>query len=327
MFGEGSEALPSLALPGYHRSVRSPRALLLVASALAACKTVSPPAAVAVSSPCLVTDTSRATPDTIYVLGGALRPPAVDCERRPIDASEVPVVVAVTPPSTVDLRDVLEGRTTSIRRPDVVVTADPRLIDLARRDRAFLVEPLPWSVTYVLVVPALDSLFGPDAAERDAFARNVVTGDARGAVEPFPWQAAECNLATGDGRPSPLAIVSYSSGDVMARSLAERIVSLTGSASRPPWLAPVVRRQRGPLRIDASRDQASQVATGTVAAAVVGVPRDPSTPCGTRDNGRVPRGSIPLIDARQHAIVRVGSGASFIVGVDGSLHFVKRGGR
>lgn len=277
---------------------------------------------------CLVVDTATATPDTIHAIVESSARSTLDCERRPIARGVGPVVIAVTPPRGVDLRDVLEGRAAATKRPDVVVTHDPQLIDLARRSGGYRVEPLPWSVTYVLVPGTADTAAMPGVSDRAAIARDVVTGDSRGAIEPFPWLAdASCARPLDLARPSAARVVAYSSGDAIARAIAERVSSLAASRAPSAWLPMSLARPGTPLRVTPiARDSiADALASGRAAAAVLSIARDPSTPCGTRGNEVVPRAAIPLVDARPHVIVRRGSGAAFIVGVDGTLHFVKRG--
>jgi hypothetical protein len=310
---------------GYARSFHAVAALLVLG-----CAPARSPVPTATLDRCLVVDTATATPDTIHAIVELSAQSTLDCEHRSISRSDGPVVIAVSPPRGVDVRDVLEGRAAATKRPDVVVTHDPQLIDLARRSGGYLVEPLPWSVTYVLVSRTTDTLGMPGVSDRDALARDVVAGDSRGAIEPFSWlTAASCARPLEFARTSAAPVVAYSSGDAIARAIAERIASLSASRAPSAWLPMAVVRPGAPLRVTPiARDSiANALAAGRAAAAVFPIARDPSTPCGTRANEPVLRAAMPLVDARPHAIVRRGSGAAFIIGVDGTLHFVKRGTR
>ena len=324
---------------GRARSLLSVATPVAAALLIVACTPPRPLESAPTAARCLVADTTRTTPDTVYAIADVVRHTTrhatIDCERRPFEAASAPVAVTITPPPGADLRDVLEGRAARTRRPDVVVTRDPLLIDFARRSGGYLVEPLAWNTTYVLavptyllVVPTPDAAAVPNAAERDAMARDAVIGDARGAVEPFPWltDGACARPATQRVSTSPLPVVAYSSGDPMARAIAERLVSLAGSRGGTRWLPPVLARPGATYRVAPLADDsiAHAIESGRAAAAVVAIARDPTTPCGTLGNVPVPRGAIPLVDARAHVVVRRGSGAAFIVGVDGALHFVKR---
>jgi hypothetical protein len=318
---------------GNARSLLTLAAPIAAAVLVLACTPARPAESAATAARCLVADTTRATPDTVYAIVDVARRATIDCERRPVEASNTPIAITITPPPGADVRDILEGREARTLRPDVVVTRDPLVIDFARRSGGYLVEPLAWNTTYVLAVLAPDAAAVPNATERDAMARDAVIGDARGAVEPFPWLAdGSCAQPPAPRMAAPTLpppVVAYSSGDPIARAIGERLVSLAGSRGSAAWLPSALARPGATFRVaPVATDSIVHVLTlGGAAAAVVAVARDPSTPCGTRDNTPVMRGAIPLVDARPHVIVRRGSGAAFIVGVDGTLHFVKRGAR
>ncbi|MGQ0647668.1 MAG: hypothetical protein ACT4P7_08845 [Gemmatimonadaceae bacterium] len=236
--------------------------------------------------------------------------------------------MSVAAPAGADLRDVLDGRAPQTQRPDVIVTRDPPLIDFARRTGGYLVAPLTWSITYVLAAAGMDDVVVPDEFERAALARDAVSGEARGALAPFPWLTdAACTTSLGVPPTTPAPVVAYSSGDAIARAIAERVVSLAGARGNPPWLPQGLARVGATLRVAAvaADSIAGALASGRVAAAVLTLARDPLRPCGMRDDVIVPRGTIPLVDSRSHVIVRQGRGVAFIVGLDGTLHFVKRG--
>ena len=290
------------------------------------------------ASSCLVSDTTAESPDTIRVIDGGRSIgeslSGTDCQGKAYHIVAAPTLVILTPPGGADLRDVLEGRvgTGGDPRPDIVITHDPDLLDFARRRAAYLMHALPWNVTYVLAASTTDSGANlPAGDEREALARNAVTGDARGAIEPFGWLTEpRCAGAMTPRTRSPRTVVGYPANDAIARQVAERIVSIASGSSRPGWIpAALVRSTPGVARVaPIPEDSLTQaLSTGRAAAVVMPIPRDLTTPCGTRDDMPVLRGSIPLVDARNHIIIRRGSGAAFVIDAAGSVHFMKRGGQ
>jgi hypothetical protein len=213
-----------------------------------------------------------------------------------------------------------------------VVSRDPDLLDYARRRSGYLVQALPWNTTYVLVTAGADSApSGPSDAQREALARDAVTGDARGALGPFGWLTdPACLHEIPRATAAPRSIVAYPTGDAIARQIAERTVSLAAGGSREAWLPAVLARNSTTGARIASVDPDSitrALTTGRAAAAIIPVARDWTTPCGTRANLPLPRGAIALVDARDHIIVRLGSGATVLIDASGALHAVKRGAR
>lgn len=199
-------------------------------------------------------------------------------------------------PASGDPRDALDAGA------DILRTGDPAILDYARSRGDLTVHPLPWSRTYVLVVPpggkGLGDLIQPDSmAFRTGLARDAVHAEARGAEPPFWWDGmAPC---TGfDPLPAPTDApgadaVAYAREDAIARALAERVVALLDDPATAASGLP------GRLMGDALRG-------GMARAYVVAVPRTALVPC--RESGRWPAGSavVPLIDTRTHAIVRRG---------------------
>jgi hypothetical protein len=276
----------------------------------------------ALPTACGIADTTATTRDTIYALGVERVAYAVapDCAPHGVQPP-TPVVIGVTLPPGTDLKDALDGSLPAgTPRPDVIVTNDPDVIALAARDRAFLVDTLPWQWLYVLMTPGPDSsLTNPTATERDALARDAVRQVARGAVLPANWM-------TGPPCPyqlplpnQPPPIVAFEANDVIGRQLAERVVALAAAKPRPTWIPPVVTATArvAPLPIGSSPDAARP---GRYAALVVRAPIGALPECSAR-------GIAPLIEARAHAIVRRGSGAAFVVKPDGTLSFYRRGSR
>jgi len=199
-------------------------------------------------------------------------------------------VLVVAPPAG-DPRDQLD------RAVDLVQTDDPALLDYARQrgDRSIL--PLPWSRTYLLLVPdggaGVGDVVGADsAAFRHALARDAVRADARGSEPPYWWEPA-----TGCGPPRAAVStrrsseVVYPRDDRVARDLAQRIVALSP--------APEV-TARG---LDNAAFGAA-LRAGGARAYVLAVPRRSLLPC--RERADWPAGSavVPLVDVRSSLLAR-----------------------
>ena len=269
---------------------------------------------------CFVADSGAAT-STLFVVGTRVALGATTSSdhcpaaRAWRDADNV---TGLAPLPGADLRDVLDvgvqmaGVDLPVTvRPAVLVTTDPLVIAYAGARDAYVTTALPWSLTYVMVSSAAHPLYAATTtAARDALARDAVSASARGAREPFPWLTDSTCASPAPSSPiRPRPVVAYAEGDATARELAERIVALAGAL------------QVMPLARDS---MAAALERGGIAAAVHAVPRDPRAPCTTRDGAQVPLNAVPLVDAREHAIVRRGSGAAFVIGADGSLRFVSR---
>jgi hypothetical protein len=277
---------------------------------------------------CIVADTSATTRDTLYAVGVETHgndAATTDCERHA--TAESPVVITETPDPGADLRDVLDRGLPAahLPRPDVVVTRDPNLLAYAASSADYFTVALPYDRTYFLV--AVDSASpAPSQVERDALARDAVTVDARGAVQPFASIIdTTCLVPFAPPPPPPRPVVAYPASDPIARQLAERIVALVGAHPRPAWLpASLVSAGAAPriASIDAG-SAAYALQGGGAAAAIVAIPRNPHTECGTSDVPTPWRG-VPLVDSRAHAIVRRGSGTAFIIGAYGTLRFIRR---
>ncbi len=282
---------------------------------------------VSVTPACVTADTSAPARDTLYVVG-VVSPSADsmpgDCERA--GAGVAPVVITETPGPETDLRDVLDRGlpATHAPRPDVVVTRDPNVLAYTASSADYFIVALPYDRTYVLA--AIDS--APAASsqtDREALARDAVTADTRGAVQPFAWLSPTCTALPSPPAARPVPVVAYAFGDAIARQLAERIVALAGARVPPAWLPASIASSGAALRVAAIAGDsiANTIATGRAVAAVVALPRDPRTRCGT-PNVPLAWRELPLVDSRAHAIVRRGSGTAFIIGVDGTLRFVRR---
>jgi hypothetical protein len=199
-------------------------------------------------------------------------------------------------PSGGDPRDALDAGT------DILRTGDPTILEYARTRPDFTVHPLPWSRTYVVVVPPGRDDLGPlipadTAAFRAGLARDAVRSEARAAEPPFWWDSmGPCpplkRVPAFRGRLGADAVV-YEREDAVARAIAERVVALSDDPMSATSGLPAD-RMAGALRDGVGR------------AYVVAVSRTALVPC--REAAGWPMGSraIPLIDTRMRVIVRRG---------------------
>ncbi|MBA3316627.1 MAG: hypothetical protein H0T50_00850 [Gemmatimonadales bacterium] len=197
---------------------------------------------------------------------------------------------------------------------DILRTSDPAVLEYARSRNDFTVHPLPWSRTYVLVVPPggdglTDLIPGDSAAFRAGLARDAVHAEARAAEPPFWWSDVGPCPAIETREPTPdqpgANRIGYAREDPVARALAERVVALSDRSMTPAGGLP-------------ARLLAASLRDGVGRAYVVPVPRTALVPC--RELARWPVGSVlvPLIDTRMSAIVRRGVPA-LAVEFDGGL--------
>jgi hypothetical protein len=197
---------------------------------------------------------------------------------------------------------------------DILRTGDPAILEYARTRNDFTVHPLPWSRTYVLVVPpgheGVGALIPTDSATfRAGLARDAVHVMARGAEPPFWWDDMGPCLGVEPPPPPQLGpgtdAVMYSREDAVARALAERVVALSDQSTTAARGLP-------------DRAMAEAIRNGFGRAYVLAVPRTALVPC--REIAGWPAGStlIPLIDTRMSAIVRRGV-PRLTVELDGSL--------
>ena len=200
-------------------------------------------------------------------------------------------------PAGPDHRDALD------RWADLLETSDPVLLEYAGRRAEFATLLLPWSRTYVLVVPAgqpaLRLMSGSDSAGfRVALARDVVRVESRGAEPPFWWDApAGCDSSTRAAGPSASpsrGAIVYPGDDRVARDLAERMVALAGDRT---LLA----------RGAALSELPDRIRTGNDRAYLLSLPRNALVPC--RELAGIPVGAtiVPLVDTRSSAVLRHGA--------------------
>lgn len=212
--------------------------------------------------------------------------PALAVERRATSAVFQPL------PAGGDARDALD------HGADLLETADPALLEYAAANPDFLVTPLPWTRTYVLLVPSGSTAFaslveGDSATFRKALARDAVQGEAREATPPFWWEPFPAcrSMPTVTGGTPANATVLYFKEDQAARSLAERVVALSATSGASA---------RG---LD-STSLATALSAGRGGAFVLSLPRIALVPC--REIATWPAGAaaVPLVETRSRLVVR-----------------------
>ena len=112
--------------------------------------------------------------------------------------------LTLAPPASGDLRDAID------QGADLVQTADPALLDYARRRPGVTAVALPWHRTYVLLLPARSAGVGAaipadTAGFQAGLARDAVRADARAAAGPFWWDARAACPTTPDAQGAPSA--------------------------------------------------------------------------------------------------------------------------
>jgi hypothetical protein len=186
-----------------------------------------------------------------------------------------------------DARDLLD------QNADVLLTDDPAALEYARGRDAFVVAPLPWAWTYVLVGPTLSG-----ATAVADLTRGAVRGDVRAAQPPFPWtDTPRCPAPAPTGASAPAQRrIAYPAADLVAKDLAGRLVALAASGQVLEGGAVVAL----PLAGDAFD---VGLAARSEFAFIVAVPRTIYGHCYA-----LPRGAVtPLVDARANIVIRHGT--------------------
>jgi hypothetical protein len=176
---------------------------------------------------------------------------------RPAFGGTAPVIRFVYA-SVRDARDLIDNEV------DVLITADPDVIDYAENRRSLSTLALPWNRTYVLLsttrATELRSGGKPAALSSqliDGLAGDAVRNDARGCDLPFWWRdvddcdnltvtsASIADVPAHSPSAGPHRII-YDEGDPVARDLAQRIVALASGKSPPRSRAPAATRPESP---------------------------------------------------------------------------------
>lgn len=220
-----------------------------------------------------------------------------------------------------DARDLLDAGA------DLLLTRDPAALDYARTLPQFQTLPLAWLRTHVLLTPGRSRPSAPlSAPARQVLANDAVRGEARGALEPFWWQAVRgCDVLPSPprGQTSPAPRIVYDANDAAARDLAERFVGLV-RASGPAAtmfldaLLPDRPRRTYERALGLTGNALTQaIRLGGDAGYVVSVDSRPVDSCRELQSllGAAPwldpETIVPLIDTRLQAVMRRGrSGVS-----------------
>jgi hypothetical protein len=230
------------------------------------------------------------------------------------DTSGQPVRILIAPGG--DARDLLDEGV------DLLLTGDSTTLAYAATLPQFVLVPLAWQRTHVLMVPGRIGTSALSAEARDVLAHDAVRGEARGAQGPFWWQALPgCPAAYSQGTNLPQSTtgsIVYDGADTAARDLAERLVGLArasgpGADAILDALLPD-RPGRTYQRASGLTGQALAMARrrGIDAGYIVALERQPLDACREMqvivDNvgWANPESIIPLVDTRLHAIVRRG---------------------
>ncbi len=181
-------------------------------------------------------------------------------------------VVRFLETSARDARDLLESGI------DMLVTADPAVIEYAAGRPRFNTVALPYDRTYILCAPSrveeLKRGGKPGmihAAFSEALARDAVRGDARGCEPPYWWdELGRCGDPSAAAGSLPGMLkgaypsygerrILYDAADPVARDLAERIVALAAAGLEASAAAgPKASATAGP---DASAEAAALLST------------------------------------------------------------------
>ena len=215
-------------------------------------------------------------------------------------------VLAIAVAGTRDLRDALDAGA------DLVVSGDPQVIDYAARTSELNTYPLPWDRTYALLQhPGAQAVSTTlDSTLKLSLVRDVVQTDARPSASRHWWNSSPCSVEISTVRTTPTGSrIVYQQTDPIARQLAERLVAVADVRSPLSALA------SDPLRF------AAELERGADRGYIVAIPLQSASPC--RESAQwTRRGRLyPLIETRQHAIVRQGSPA-LSVDWDGTPRFL-----
>ncbi|HEY7611977.1 MAG TPA: hypothetical protein VH764_03200 [Gemmatimonadales bacterium] len=196
---------------------------------------------------------------------------------------------------TGDPRDALDAGA------DVLLADDPELLAYARARSELVVQPLPWSRVYALVVPAgqrgfEDLIPGDSASLRAGLARDAVRVEARPAEGRYWWADPD---ACPEVEESPtrtvrgLWVAAQDWNDPVARAIAERLVALSSK----------------PMRVTGGLDARSPIPaihSEHGSAYIVPLPRTALVPCREVAAWPAVAAVVPLIETRRSVVVRRG---------------------
>lgn len=207
---------------------------------------------------------------------------------------------------------------------DVLPSNSPRALDYAAVHPSYRVVPLPWDVTYALVVPERGgtSMGSPQSLE-EGVAEGVRVELARDAVRVTARASSSPSVSCAGPRPASVPrerSIRYSATDATARALAERLVSLAAAARSDVRGASIMTALAGMTPRGAAPLEERALRRGDDLAHVASMPLRTADTCA---NVAVAARVFPLIDTRSSVILR--SGVVLTVDGNGTLHFVTRG--
>jgi hypothetical protein len=224
-----------------------------------------------------------------------------------------------------DRRDVLD------RGADILITSSPVAIQYARTQSDLTLVPLPWTRSYVLLLPAhatdghatgcIDAVLRP---LRDALAM-ASHAEARRAEGPCWWRTDSTGARPDSRFQTRSRQILYDTDDAAARELAERIVALAAPGREEPATAALRRAApelfgRGAWNAGGmdSVHFAERLERGSEGAYILALPRVPAWPAAARASllAAAPwlasaggtRALLPLVDTRETLLIRRGRG-------------------
>lgn len=178
----------------------------------------------------------------------------------------------------------------------LLVTRERTIIDFASSSERFIVTPLRWDLTYVLVARSPHDLLpvegaGVDQLRRD-LAANAVRISARPAGEPYWWQGRTLCDSSIAAAARVRSAVGYPADDATAGLIASRLAAVASSGADLVVAEPLAERELG-----------FALADGRLAGVVIAI----GTTTGSELPSRLACSSslTPLIDVRAHLIHRV----------------------